>query len=557
MHRMMSPRTAAYFLIPFLISGCGSAGKRGAPAPYSFVLIYTDELQFSDLGCYGGTFPTPNIDRLAREGVLFHSAYTTASMCTPSRYSVLTGQFPGRCSAPSFLEENPLDEPYNIAWNSWITEEKETLAKVLGRNGYVTGMAGKWHVGRIPGNLILPLFDPGEDPAAEEVQLKLAEQQRIYRRLVREQAGFGQAHSVVWANYDNHPLEALRFHNFPWMTGGAVRFLEQQRNSDRPFFLYFAPTAIHGPNHVADLERDVTLTPEGRDSTVLQYQLDVKVLKAELEAIPGGQKHRYAGIAQTDHAVGVILKKLEELDMDERTVVVFISDHNIEPGKATSYEKGIHVPMICLVPGTTSGQETRALVQNIDIYPTLLEAAAVQDPGEYTLDGKSFWDLLADPGSDARDYVFSENGYTRSVSDGRYKYIALRYPRRMVEEMEQGIVDHVPSYVGSWPQAHSAIAMNCYPGYFDQDQFYDLKEDPYELNNLYGTMTGSEELARLKRALEDHLSDFGHPFPLEPIPFLETPAFGELVKKNLAYDLYSISWLSSDHGMIRWPPDTP
>lgn len=555
MHRFFSLPVLACFLLPALISGCNPSEKGQSKAAYNFVLIYTDELQFSDLGCYGGAFPSPYIDQLAREGMLFRSAYVAASMCTPSRYSVLTGQFPGRCSAPSFMEENPVEDPCNIAWNSWITGDKETLARVLGRNGYVTGMAGKWHVGRIPDHVVQPGFDPGDDPAEPEVQLKLEEQQRIYQRMVREQAGFDYAYSVVWSNYDGHPVEALQFHNFPWMTGGAVRFLEEQRNSRSPFFLYFTPTAIHGPNHVKDLERDVTLTPEGRDPEILRYQLDVDAIKAGMEDVPGGQKHRYAGIAQTDHAVGVILKKLEELGMADRTVVVFISDHNIEPGKATSYEKGIHVPMIVRVPGITSGQATGALVQNIDIYPTLLEAAAIALPEEYTLDGQSFWDVLEDPRSDGRKHVFSENGYTRSVSDGKFKYIALRYPRNMVEQMEQGKLDHVPSYVGAWPQAHSAIAMNCYPNYFDQDQLYNLEKDPYELNNLFATMIGSEELVRLKQALGDHLSGFAHPFPLDPVPFLETPAYDDLVKKNLSYDLSAIPWLSRDHGMIRWPPE--
>jgi hypothetical protein len=193
-------------LIIITITGCISSRDHEETDPQlNFILIYTDELQFSDLGCYAGQFPTPHIDRLAREGMMFSRAYTTASMCTPSRYSVLTGQYPGRCTAATFLTENPIAEPYNIAWNTWITEDKMTLAKVLSEHGYVTGMAGKWHVGWIPTGTELPEITRDESP------------------------------------------------------GDA---LTNQKLKDAPFFLYFATTAVHGPNHVADLDKDVTLTPK-------------------------------------------------------------------------------------------------------------------------------------------------------------------------------------------------------------------------------------------------------------------------------------------------------
>lgn len=541
----------------WFLTGCGTPSDAGREDERSFnyLLIYTDELQFSDLGCYGGKIPTPNIDRLASEGLIFTAAYTTASMCTPSRYSVMTGQFPGRCSAPSFLEENPPGEPYNIAWNSWITADKVTLASVLSDHGYVTGMAGKWHVGRVPQGTVLPGFSRDDRPEDESVNQKLKEQQSIYQKLIREQAGFDHAYAVVWGNYDNHPVEALRFHNFPWMTWGAIRFLEAQRESPSPFFLYFTPTAIHGPNHVEDLEKDVTYTPGGRNPDVSAYQLDVGALKATLAEMPGGDGHRIAGMVQTDHAVGLIRQKLKALGKDKNTVIFFIADHNIEPGKATSYEKGIHVPMIVYWPGITSGGKTSAQVQNIDIFPTLLEAASIDPPGPHRLDGLSMMEIIRDPSRPGKPYIFSENGFTRSVSDGRYKYIALRYPMRLVEGMQNGAIGHVPSYVEAWPQAHSAIAMQCYPHYFDQDQLYDLQADPFEQHNLFGSDAGNKVIAALQAALESHLKQFDHPFSLTPNPFMETPAYRQLVERDLAFDIYTIPWLNRDHGLLKWPPE--
>jgi arylsulfatase A-like enzyme len=475
-------------------------------------------------------------------------------MCTPSRYSVLTGQFPGRCSAPSFSAKNPSDQPYNIAWNSWITNDKKTLPRMLSENGFVTGMSGKWHVGEVPDGTALPGFKSDESLNDPETEEKLIKQQAVYQDLVKNLAGFDYAKSVVWANYDNHTLEALRFHNFPWMVKGALTFLEEQRESNQPFFFYFAPTAVHGPNHVADISRDISYTPGGRDSTLQRFQVNVPALKEQLARANPKTRHRVTGMAQTDHAIGLIRNKLKETGLDKNTVIIFMSDHNIEPGKATSFEKGIHIPMIVCWPGKSAGIVSNALVQNTDIYPTILESAGIQVPAEHVMDGVSMFPVLTDPKQSIREFIFSENGYTRSVSDGTFKYIALRYPEDLVRQMKSGETDHAPSYVRTWPQAHSAIAINGFPSYFDQDQFYNLKEDPYEQENLYQAMKESEEFKVLQTALEAHLSSFDHPFDLTQIPFLESPEFRKLTEKNLEFDLLSIPWLTRDHGFIMWPP---
>ena len=191
-------------LIAVLVSGMYACKPASIDQP-NVVLIYADDLGIGMLGCYGQELvSTPNIDQLASEGILFTNAYTTASMCTPSRYSVLSGQFPGRCSAPSFMRENPMGQPYNIAWNSWITADKETLPRILSKLGFVTGMAGKWHVGRAPEHMVFPEFLPDEDLENPGTQAKLKEEHSLYKELVESQGGFDEANSVVWGNYDNH-----------------------------------------------------------------------------------------------------------------------------------------------------------------------------------------------------------------------------------------------------------------------------------------------------------------------------------------------------------------
>ena len=545
------PKAVFAILIAIFLISCSSSQEA---QKLNFILFFTDELQLEDLGAYGGAIPTPNFDKLAQDGLLFTKAYTAASMCTPSRFAVLTGQFPGRCQSESFLISNPIDAPYSIAWNTWLVPDQITLPRMLSESGYFTGMAGKWHVGQIPEGTVMPKMSSQDEPTDPAVQEKLKQQQDIYQVLVKDHGGFDYAASVVWGNFDGQPITALNFHNFPWMTKGAVEFLEKAAQRENPFFLYFAPTAIHGPNHVQDLDKDVTQTLGGVDPTVLDYQIDRNQLKERLSSLSANVKHRHAGMAQLDHQLGIIRHKLSDLSLSDNTVIIFMSDHNIEPAKATSYEKGNHIPMIVYWPGKTMGQECAALVQNVDVMPTLLQLAGIPLPENLVLDGINFSSLFEDPQQQLRSALFTENGYTRSVTDGSMKYIALRYPLSLVNQMENGLIDYVPSYVKAWPQAHSAIAMQAYPHYFDQDQLYDLKADPYELHNLANQERYTDTIQQLREVLVKHLQTFDHPFSLEPIPFLGSDAYQDLQTRNKAFDLYSIPWLRRDHGGIQWPP---
>lgn len=544
--------TCLIIAFTFLMSNCQQKheGQRESKQ-LNIILMFTDELQFSDIGAFGGNIPTPEIDRLANEGLKFTRAYTPASMCTPSRFAVLTGLYPGRCTAPTFLTQNPLGQPYNIAWNTWITSDLQTLPKTLSQHGYTTGVSGKWHIGQLPDSIKIPEFHLDDDLDDPEVDNKLNIRQEIYKNQVIADAGFDYAASIVWANFDNEPIEGLRFHNFPWITRGAIQFLEQQKDNEKPFFLYVTPTAIHGPNHVKDLEKDKTCTPEGKQRDVLQYSLNEEKLKSEISNL-ASNAHRYAGISNIDFQLGLIREKLKEIGEEENTIIIFISDHNIEPGKATSYEKGTNVPMIVYWPGVTNGQESSSLVSSLDIYPTILDVAGINKTNGLQLDGQSFLPVIHDPAAQSRKYVYCENGYTRSVTDGRYKFIALRYPDRLIESMKSSEIDYAPSYVGNWPQAHSAIAMKCFPAYFDQNQFYDLWNDPYEVRNIYDEH--NEVIQNLKEILGNHLNTFNHPFDLKDIAYLGTEDFKRHYKLNLSYDLSNIPWVRSDHGGFVWPP---
>ncbi|MBD3291074.1 sulfatase-like hydrolase/transferase, partial [candidate division KSB1 bacterium] len=208
-----------------LLTRCGTT-EEGTPP--NIVLLYSDELPPSYLGCYGGEFPTPNLDALAADGIRFTHSYVAAPMCTPSRYALLTGQMPGRCVHPEFLEEFPPDQPYSIGWNTYIDSDAPTIARILSQNGYVTGIAGKWHIGKMPATVQLPEIPEEADLDDPFVNTQLQLHQRIISDQIKEDAGFDYAASVTWQNFDEIPVKKLKFHNFHWITKGAVDFLKQR-----------------------------------------------------------------------------------------------------------------------------------------------------------------------------------------------------------------------------------------------------------------------------------------------------------------------------------------
>jgi arylsulfatase A-like enzyme len=537
------------------LSAGASAAWGDETKPPNIVCIFSDEIDFSYLDCYGGDFETPNIDRLAREGMRFTQAYCSSPMCTPSRFSMLTGRYPSRCEHPWFKQTSPADEPAMIGWNSFIDENTRTLPRLLSQNGYVTGMAGKWHLG--PHGVDWPKDITADmDPSDPEVQTLLKKRQENINEAIRHDAGFDYAASILWGNWDAEVVKALQHHNIPWITKGAVEFIEQQAKSDKPFFLYVAPTTIHGPPHHHSLDKDYTITPAGRDEEVSKYIPDVETLKKANEGHPDWYCHQHTGMAQLDHQVGIILRKLEELGIEDNTLVIYMPDHGIEPGKATCFEKGFRVPLIIRWPGHIEpGSITEALVQNSDLFATLARIAGIPPEEAATPDGYAFTDVLKDPSSSGqRDYVYYEAGYARGISDGKSKYIAFRPPEQIIEKYKKqaGPVN----YMGKWKQAHSQIAIMHYPNYFDQDQFYNLQQDPYEQFNRFGDPTPAEqkELSALQSRLKAVVDTMPNPFDLKRIPYLESQEFNDRCEEQRAFGEDYIGWLKRDHGSITWPP---
>lgn len=534
-----------------VFSGCTNKEKQKLP---NILLILSDELAPEYLGCYGGSIPTPNIDRLGKEGILFDQAYTAAPMCTPSRYSVLTGKYPGRCKHPVFLEENPVSDPYIIAWNTFISSSEYTIARLLSENGYTTGMAGKWHIGKFPDNISLPELNADDDPTDAEVNKKLKEYQLALIKKVKEDAGFDEANSVLWENFDGFPVKALQYHNFPWITYGAIKFIDQQQKSDKPFFLYVATTAIHGPPHQEMLDHDISYTIEGRMEGLEKYSIDKDQWHQKIEGLPSNKRHLQTGIMELDHHVGQLLKTLEEKKLLDNTMIIFIADHNIEPGKATCFEKGFKIPMIIRYPKQfETGIRTNALVQTVDLYTTIAKMAGANNNAKMNTDGVNLLPILKGKTDKVRDYVYLESGLARGVTDGDMKLIAFRYPLKVIEKMKSGELDYAPNQLNLYQQAHSAIAIEHFLHYFDPNQLYDLRKDPYEQINVINQPEYSDIQSKLLQKLEEYLSEFEHPYDLSDTTFMLSEEYKALTAKTKAQGTDHIEWLKRDHGEIVWP----
>lgn len=473
---------------------------------------------------------TPNIDRLANEGVVMMGQHVSSTVCSPSRFSCLTGKYASRSTSPAFmerLEEN--DGQSVVEWNTKIMEGEQNLVTLLKDQGYYTGASGKNHVIHIPDWVKVPL---DADTAQAEVMNEL---RRNNQKLIDayHDFGFDFADGLWFDNPDyNGPL-SLAKHNMDWSTQYALEFLENAK--DTSFFLYFATTVPHGPE-VADRawNADRRIIPYG----VLNEAPNVLSAK---ETIP--QRLNAAGIAKNgkvpnpkanllwlDDALGAIIEKIEENSQLDNTIIVFFSDHG-QNAKGTVYQDGTVSPSIIWKKGGFKvGNINHTKVSNIDFTPTLVEIAGGDVEGK-EFDGKSFKNVLEGDTTEIHPSLYFEMGYTRGILKDNFKYIALRYPAKIENltlEERQEILDDWNAHLAmrgkkpnnldpTKPFGHVQVipgggdaefkATLRYKHYTDSDQLYDLSVDPTEQNNLASNPEYKEILEELQAELVTYLEN--------------------------------------------------
>ena len=500
--------------------------EEGARRRPNVVLIVTDDQKLDHLGFLRKKALTPNMDRLAAEGMFFSRAYTSTSVCTPSRFSCFTGSYASRCSSPSFLKSYTTEGQTNVQWNTELNYEKHTLPKVMRAAGYVTGMVGKWHNGAPRAwSRIRDKIKPSDDPNEPRVAKVLAETQETIHEFIRQQ-GFDYAASINMGNFGSYPIRSMRFHNQEWITKGALDFID--RNKDRPFFLYMATSLMHGPPPTKSLHADPRITHGG----MLDKPLDVQPSRKNVFERTRAAKLPDVLAAATwlDDGIGAVMKKIADQGLDNDTLFVFFDDQGMEQGKGSCYEGGVRTPAFVRWKGRIQPGRTSALVQGIDLAPTIFDACGIEPPEDMLMDGTSLMPLLRGDSKAVRDSLYLEIGHTRAVCTQKWKYLAFRIPpsRQLSPEQRKEMLE---KYAASKlkregktitnkpddPLSHLGIPggqnteqhgpMKRYRNvYYDPDQLFDLENDPGETKNLATNPKYKPVLDQMKAELKKHLA---------------------------------------------------
>jgi arylsulfatase A-like enzyme len=447
---------------------------------------------------------SPNIDRLAAEGVVLLNQYVSSPVCTPSRYSVLTGTYASRSSAFAGAARN--GEQVNITWNSHIDGETPNIARTLQKAGYFTGAVGKNHVIKLKSKgreTEAPADDA--DPRRPEVAAYYAAKQREQVGFFKA-CGFDFAASLYAGNLPGHTCKALEYHNVEWITSGALEFLDQWKQTGKPFFLYMATTLNHGPGPAnRKYTGDPLATPAGLLHEPLAVQpprssIPERVLRAGLPV-----EGQACDVLWLDDGIGAVLKRLDALGELDDTIIFYFDDHGVESGKGSLYEGGIRSVSFVWSPRyVKGGRKTLVRVSNIDFAPTIMELCGVPENERHAMDGKSFVSILQGSEEEIHDYLFFELGATRAVLKDDWKYLAFRLPPSLPPNPPQPYT-HLADRPGG--RGSEGPAMRFYPNYYDRDQLYNIGADPFERRNLYQDAHQEDRVQTMRRLLREAVAN--------------------------------------------------
>lgn len=454
----------------------------------NIILFYVDDLGYGDLSSYGAiNIKTPNVDKLANNGIRFTDGHSSAATCTPSRYSLLTGQYAFRNNAEILPGDAPL----------LINPEIETLPKMLQKAGYKTAVVGKWHLGLSNGTIdwnkevkpgpleigfdysfLLPAtgdrvptvylenYNVVGLSANDPIQISYTKpfnnvpngisNPELLRQAADKQHSNAIVNGISRIGHQKGGKSALwKDEDFPYVfTEKANRFIEE--NKENPFFLYFSFHDIHVP------------------------RLPSKEFQGKSSMGPRGD-----AIVQMDWITGKILSKLEEQGLDKNTLVIFTSDNgpvlndgyednalemlgNHKPsgifrgGKYSAFEAGTRVPMIIYWPNKIKPGVSNSLVSQIDYYKSLASLLDIKLDKNVAIDSRNILPALLNANEKAREILLEES-FTLSLRKNNYKYIAPLPTKKF------------PVWIKN---------KNIEGGFSSNPQLYNLSIDPKEENNI-------------------------------------------------------------------------
>ncbi|MEX0322641.1 MAG: sulfatase [Puniceicoccaceae bacterium] len=504
-----------WWFIGLVVLGLGSL-HAGRP---NIIVILTDDQDKESIGAYGADVWTPNLDRFAAEGMLFHNAFVSSTVCTPSRYAFLTGRYASRSTSDIYMEECPEGKQAFPAFNMGLEEDNLNVGAVLSQAGYRTGYVGKFHVSGIESLRRPEDFEKfGLKYLAREA-VDSAETAAVFRhnelqfRKMLTERGFDWAKNIYMGNMDKPYSE----HNLEWTIDAALEFIEDSAKGDKPFYLHFCTTLVHGPDGSWSRSMNYPLiSGEGRMKKPVQPEgmLSREAILKELEKRGLDKDKGHAGYSWVDAGVGAIMTKLKKLGIDENTLVIFTADHGSNQ-KGSLYDvDGTCVPFLARWPGNMkAGGENSDLVQSIDIAATAFDLAKAEMPDEYVLDGNSLVPVLkGQTPDDWRDHVYVELGFGRAIRTKDFKYIAVRYPEEHVKAIKSAQLKKLPQMLAPLNRSGIGVRGAANPNFYYDDALFQVSRDKLERNNLVSKPEFSAKLREMRQLLTEVIQTTERPY---------------------------------------------
>jgi len=465
-----------YLIVGFQINTILAAVK--APSRPNIIFFLVDDMGWMDCTVYGSKYyETPNIDRLAKRGIVFTNAYTASPLCSPTRASIMTGKYPERFHlttpaghlAPN--PEAPLMKDSAVEWNkvvcpdsrTFMPLEEFTIAEALKTAGYSTVHIGKWHLGH-----------EAYWPEHQGFDLNIA-------------GGNYPGPASYFSPYNNVKLPDGPDKEYitDRLTDEALKYIET--HTDAPFFMNLWHFAVHAP---------------------YQGQMDM-IRKYEQKKDPRGKQDNAimgAMLESMDKSLGRIMDKLIELKMDDNTIIIFFSDNGgnmydlingktatnnfpLKMGKGNIHEGGVKVPCIISWPGTIKpNQASEQPISSIDFYPTLLNIAGLNPQKDQVIDGESLYPLLLKGKTLKKRELYCHFPHYIPATDN--------YPSTSVRS-------------GDWKLVR---VYGEGPGQTPAYELYNLKTDISEKNNL--AALNPKLVAKLDKLIENHVNKTQGIFPI-------------------------------------------
>lgn len=430
----------------------------------NLILIVSDNHGAWTLGCYGNKeILTPNIDRLASEGMLFTRAYCANSVCSPSRATFLTGLMPSQHGVHSYLGPDKQNSPSGP--DACVIHEFSTLPRILSGAGYTCGLAGKWHLGGSlkPQEGFSYWFTKPSGHTTTFYGDDMIWQGKIYRET-------------------NYTTEAI--------AGHAVEFLEQNR--EKPFFLYLTFNAPYGLGAVVQHPHTNRHTAYYADKPMNSFpRAEVNPwMRANKVSVNNVESMRSyaAAVSGLDDGIGRVMETLRRLNLDTNTLVVFSADQGLNGGHGgfwgigdhsrpvNTHEAEVRIPLIFHQPGKIpAGKKSDLMVSNYDFLPTAVDYVGLkkETPTKPELPGKSFAPALGGKSIKWGDAIFHEYENTRMIRTERWK-----------------------------------LTLRTLKGF---DELYDMQRDPDEAHNLINDGSAAKEKEQLTKRLNEFFAKYADP----------------------------------------------